>query len=129
MLRRTVLFSLLAAALTVSGCKAGTSVVKAERDQTAGVRMGGILAVQLESNATTGYSWELAAVKDKRIVEEYGKVRYVQANPGLIGVGGYQLFRFKTLKKGETVLDFEYRRPWEKGVAPAKKRSVRVVVN
>lgn len=129
MFRRTVLFLLLAAALTVSGCKAGTSVVKAEQDQTAGVRMGGILAVQLESNATTGYSWELTAIKDKRIVVEYGIARYVYGKPGVVGAGGYQLFRFKPVKRGETVLDFEYRRPWEKGVAAAKKRSVRVVVN
>lgn len=119
----------MAAALAVSGCEAGTSVVKADRDQTAGVRMGGILAVQLESNPTTGYSWEISDVKDKRIVEEYGKERYVLANPGMTGAGGYQLFRFKPLRKGQTVLDFEYRRPWEKDVPAAKKRSVRVVVN
>ena len=36
--------------------------------------------------------------------------------------------RFTLVGKGETVIVFELKRPWEKDVAPADVRSVKVIV-
>jgi predicted secreted protein len=37
-----------------------------------------------------------------------------------VGAGGVEVWRFKAMKAGRQGLQFEYRRPWEKGAPPAK---------
>jgi predicted secreted protein len=50
-----------------------------------------------------------------------GAARYEEhASGGKAGVGGVEVWRFKAMKAGKQGLQFEYRRPWEKG-APAAK--------
>ena len=36
------------------------------------------------------------------------------------GAPGHQSFKFNAISTGNDTIDLEYRRPWEKGVAPAK---------
>src|SRR5574344_1065796 len=71
--------------------------------------------IKLESNPSTGYSWDLSKTVDKSYVKLV-KNSYKQnrCNPRMVGVGGVETFVFKPLKKGSTTIYFEYKRPWEK---------------
>jgi inhibitor of cysteine peptidase len=70
-------------------------------------------SIVLDSNPTTGYSWEA------KFDESYIKLvssNYVP-NPqitGIVGSGGTQNFEFSALQSGETQITFTYARPWEK---------------
>lgn len=121
--------SALLACFAIQGCKAPETVtVRLDGSRTVGVRTGQILALELESNATTGYGWEVADTLNEGIISPYGKPRYILKS-ALLGAGGYHVFRFQPLKKGTAMLKFEYRRPWETGVKPVKAYVIRVVVN
>jgi predicted secreted protein len=45
-----------------------------------------------------------------------------------IGAGGTNIFRFRAEKEGQVTLQFDYRRPWEATVPPAKTLRYDVVV-
>jgi len=72
-----------------------------------------IILIALESNPTTGYSWE--AVYDEtmlELVEEtYELGEY--AKQDVVGTGGTELFRFKALESGEVEITMVYKRTWE----------------
>jgi inhibitor of cysteine peptidase len=85
-----------------------------------GLKTGAVLEVRLESNHTTGYSWIAAPVANPVLMLQ-GRAAYQEnAAGGKVGVGGVEVWRFKAVKAGKQGLQFEYRRPWEKGSPPAK---------
>ncbi len=111
------------------GCAKSREVrVAVEGDTTVGVIEGQMVKIELEANATTGYIWDLEGPFNEEILRQIGKYRYLHKSRR-IGEGGTQLYRFDTLKKGQTKLVFEYKRPWEKEKKPAKKYVVRVIVH
>lgn len=91
------------------------------------VKEGQTLELELESNPTTGYIWEVAFPVNKDILRQERENEFVSRSD-LIGAGGVQIFYFKGIKKGKTELVFEYRRPWEKNKDPARRYVVRVSV-
>jgi inhibitor of cysteine peptidase len=97
--------------------------VKVVTDQMSGdvsLKVGAVLEVRLEANHTTGYSWIAAPVANPVLMRQ-GAARYEEhASGGKAGVGGVEVWRFKAMKAGKQGLQFEYRRPWEKGTPAAK---------
>jgi inhibitor of cysteine peptidase len=70
-------------------------------------------SIVLESNPTTGYSWE------PKFDETYIKLVSASFIPypetsNKVGGGGTQNFEFSALQSGETQITFTYARPWEK---------------
>lgn len=129
MIRNAAACVIVLAALAVPGCKAPEVIdVKIDGDKTVGLRMGQLLRLKLDSNPTTGYSWDIASMDDNGVVRQFGKMRYVREGE-MMGSGGYQLYRITPLKKGTAAVRFEYKRPWEKDTEPVKKHTVRIVVN
>ena len=88
---------------------------------------GQVLEIKLESNPTTGYSWQVSGVKESNVLDQVGKPEY-QSDSNLVGAGGTEKYRFRAMEKGNAELVFEYRRPWEKGKAPARKYVVGLTV-
>ena len=89
---------------------------------------GGTLTVTLESNITTGYSWnETANIGDKLVLQQTGHRYEPPATPAL-GAGGKEVWTINALKAGKSTISMEYRRPFEPGVAPAKTFTLTVVV-
>jgi inhibitor of cysteine peptidase len=93
------------------------------------LNVGAILTLNLESNPTTGYSWQLAKPLDNRLVKLLGH-RYCpqKAAPGVVGSGGIEIWRFKALRAGQTQINLKYCRPWEKGIAPAKTKKIDILI-
>ena len=90
---------------------------------------GQMLEVTLDSNPTTGYSWEVAEVGE-RVLTHIGDAEFQEApkeDEEMVGVGGTETFRFSSAA-GETPLTLVYHRPWEKDVDPLEIFSVQVVV-
>jgi inhibitor of cysteine peptidase len=125
-----IVVSLLTLSAMLAGCGSVDEVVV--RDADAGgqvaLQVGQILAVSLESNPTTGYSWQVTH-SDDAILQQLGEVEFKQAGEeGLVGAGGIETFRFEAVRAGETSLELGYLRPWEEGVSPEKTFTIQVYV-
>ncbi|PYN32541.1 MAG: hypothetical protein DME01_21180, partial [Candidatus Rokuibacteriota bacterium] len=98
--------------VTVSAAQSGTSV-----DLAAGQG----LVVRLPSNPTTGYRWIYVEPKDAVLrVDGPSTFEATQSTGGTVGAGGTEIWKLAPLKPGQQQLRFEYRRPWEQGVAPSQ---------
>lgn len=89
-----------------------------------------VLFIALESNPTTGYSWQVSEI-DQAIFRQVGDAGYkssASGNPPMVGAGGTETFRFEPVSAGNTTLKLVYRRPWEKDVPPIKTYTVQVTV-
>ena len=80
---------------------------------------GGSLAVTLESNPTTGFKWDMASNTDETVLQlvdhKFQPPQAPQGGPPLVGAGGKEVWNFKALKKGTSIISMEYSRPWEGG--------------
>ena len=95
-------------------------------------------SIELEGNPTTGSSWLMVnvdSVKNSSVVEPLnlnkynGSEEYIQdaCKPGLCGVGGRFIFKFKVNNgsgKELPKLLFEYKKPWEKDTPPYGKAEI-----
>jgi len=121
------LIGLILTIFLVVGC---SSTVQAYTDPEVTIDVGAndefVILIALESNPSTGYSWEASYDETRlELVEEtYELGEY--AKQGLVGAGGTELFRFKALKSGEANITMEYKRPWEEEVLEQKVFTVEV---
>jgi inhibitor of cysteine peptidase len=107
---------------------AGVTVVTEQTRGVVNLKAGALLEVRLEANHTTGYSWIAAPVANPVLMMQ-GKAAYQEnAAADKMGAGGVEVWRFKAVKAGKQGLQFEYRRPWEKGSPPAKVVTFSVTV-
>ena len=130
MIRRSawLLAVLGVAMLLMTACAKPQQITLGESDtgRTVEVQAGQSLTVRLPSNATTGFRWTVAS---ERLVKQVGESTYdAPQEPGIVGAGGTETFKFKADSPGSGELKLEYRRPWEKGVAAEKTWSVTVIV-
>jgi inhibitor of cysteine peptidase len=105
---------LLLIAIPLSGCT--TEVIAySDTSQTIDIKTNKefVILIALESNPTTGYSWQASfnTTGLELIEQTYELGDY--AKEGVVGAGGTELFRFKSLKNGTFTITFDYQRPWE----------------
>jgi inhibitor of cysteine peptidase len=84
------------------------------------------LILSLESNPTTGYTWEVETPENP-ILEQNGDPEYT-SNSSLIGSSGKLTFVFTAIKSGQQTLILDYHRTFEVGVAPLQVFQVNVTV-
>ena len=87
---------------------------------------GDTLTVELESNPTTGYRWQIADA-GKNGVLKAESVEFLAPETDRCGAPGREKLSFVPAAAGETTLRLVYVRPWEKDQPPA--RSFRVTVS
>jgi inhibitor of cysteine peptidase len=90
------------------------------------INTGDYLEIVLEGNPTTGYIWELLA-GDNKILPPQGDYKY-KTSRKLVGSGGKFFFSFRGIAAGKTKLQFIYRRPFEKNIAPIKTFTINVTI-
>jgi predicted secreted protein len=73
-------------------------------------KVGEDFGVELKSNPTTGYRWELAEVPPGLELLDAG---FAPAERGGLGSGGTQRFRLRASAPGQYVLSFRLKRSWE----------------
>lgn len=91
------------------------------------VQPGDQIAVTVPGNPTTGYTWELAAIRVD-ILEPELEPEYVKDST-LPGAGGKLTFRFTARSQGYTKVILAHRRTWEKDMPPVKTFEITMDVN
>ena len=78
------------------------------------VHTGDVIRIVLESNITTGYSWENADKVDKDILALDSDDYVSDPNPEeMDGVGGNTVIVYRALKPGKTKVELVYSQSWE----------------
>lgn len=80
-------------------------------DWTGEVVTGQTLALTLESNPTTGFSW--AAAQDQELFDVQELYAAQPQSQPVSGSGGWQTFLLTPKRAGTARVTFTYRRPWE----------------
>lgn len=111
-----------------SGNASDSVVIDAHADSETRLQRGELLAIALDSNASTGYAWEI--VEDGGPVLEPAPVpaSTAPAAPPMPGAGGTSRWRYRAVQTGTATLRLVYRRSWEQGVEPIRTETYRVVV-
>ena len=91
------------------------------------IAAGGSLTVTLDSNATTGYSWQLMGISDNTVLEKTNNV-YEAPTSGLMGASGKEVWTFQALRAGKATVTMEYGQPWTGGQKDANNFVLTVVV-
>ena len=89
--------------------------------------VGQTINITLDSNATTGYKWNLVTSPDAQVLK-FLSSRYNAPIGGGVGAGGKEVWKFQTTGRGTTSLKLAYFRPFEPNTPPAKEFSATVVV-
>ena len=112
----------------IAGCGAkGLKLNEAGNDGQVTIGVGEKLVIALESNPSTGYTWEISEL-DTTSLEQVGDIEFVSANPGLLGAGGMQTLTLIARQPGQTTVKLVYHRPWEKDVQPLKTYTVTLTI-
>jgi inhibitor of cysteine peptidase len=113
--------ALVAAAMLFAACgdDGGTTIELDAGDSLSelSLEVGDQLDVSLESNPTTGYSWELGPLPEGL---ELVSSEFEEPGGSLVGAPGVQLFVFDVVGAGSGILRFEYVRVFDDPVVPAE---------
>lgn len=114
---------------SASAAAATNKVVISEKDdgKTISVTEGSNVSIELNGNITTGYSWSVTTVSGKSAKQD-GKVTYDDGPGNALGRPGRFFAKFNTATVGDTKVNMEYKRPWEKKTLAAKTFSVTIRV-
>ena len=85
------------------------------------------LEITLESNSSTGFSWQLIHISDTSVLQQESH-RYEQAPSPMPGAPGVEVWTFRALQAGTSALLMEYSQPWEGGIKGARTFSLTVNV-
>ena len=111
---KKLLVLVLAATLIITSLVAGCNSearTYIDQEKEISVSVDEEFLVALDSNPTTGYSWEVS-YDDTLLSLDYEEYSSEKCE-GLVGAGGTQYFAFKALKAGETKIETVYKRSWE----------------
>ena len=95
--------------------------------QTIKAARGEKFSIVLDSNATTGYSWQPAPQAANHVVTLTARA-YDAPGTNLAGAGGRERLTFQAKSAGTEKLTLHYLRPWEKNAAPAREVTFTIVV-
>ena len=129
LMRTFVVMSFFMVMALFSGCGAkGANLTETDNGKQNTVKPGDVITLTLNSNPTTGYSWQVMEI-DNAVLAQQGDPEYKQASgtEGLVGAGGTETFHFKASGAGSVTLKLGYMRPWE-SVPPVDVFTIQVVV-
>ncbi len=127
LLNRAGRFLAVSALLLAAAASAGKLIDVSDPDDGGTVRMnpGDTLRVRLHATPGTGYSWTVDKI-DAAMLAESAPRKFVPPPKQIPGAEGHDVFEFRAAQAGRASLELKYVRPWEKGVAPARKFKIKV---
>jgi inhibitor of cysteine peptidase len=124
----TLLLTVLALSFLASGAVAAQDTTDvAYNGPVKIVKVNKEFIIALPSNPTTGYSWMAHFDPDYIKLVNSTYIPYPTRH-GIVGSGGIQIFLFKAIKPGKTVITMEYQRPWAETVPPIKEARYNVII-
>jgi predicted secreted protein len=97
---------------SVAGC-VGEVKTYTDSGQTIDIGVGQEFVIALGSNRTTGYGWQESY--DENMLRLVEKTYEEETEEDVVGAGGIEYFRFRTLEAGETEITLVYKQAWEGG--------------
>lgn len=91
------------------------------------VQAGQMFALKFITSPGTGYSWELAAPLDEKMLVIL-ETRNEASDSSLPGASEYEFWTCRALAAGQAEIKLKYVRFWEKGTEPHKKHMFKVQV-
>ncbi len=88
-----------------------TRFIASDSGKTVSIAREQILSVVLDSNASTGFVWNLVLEPDPALLAFESQEYATQGNAP--GAGGIETWEFKAVGVGMTNLKLQYFRPWE----------------
>ncbi|MCC7161812.1 MAG: protease inhibitor I42 family protein [Anaerolineae bacterium] len=87
------------------------------------LKAGDTMTVQLASNPSTGYSWQVIS-DNAAVLEQVGEPQFdLGSKTPMPGAGGTETFTFRAVGAGTTTLTLLYSRPWERGTKPTPQNT------
>jgi inhibitor of cysteine peptidase len=118
LLTLSVVLILVAGSLLAAGCR-GKVQTYTDPGQRINVGTNQEFVIALNSNPTTGYDWE-ENYDDSMLILAGKEYRVGEKAAGLVGAGGTQYYRFRSVGSGSTEITLSYKRPWEEEVLERK---------
>ncbi len=117
--------------LAFAGCgkKAEPAPTTEETSESVTVSAGQNFTITLDSNQTTGFTWQLAQALDASLVQYVGKDYVAPTDTSLVGAPGEEVWQFQALKEGTTTIVLQYSQAWDTATPPAKKHTVNLTIN
>ncbi len=112
--------------ILLAGCTKRVKLDAAMSGSSIEIEEGELVVLELASNPTTGYDWDLIEI-DPAILSQVGDVDY-KADSMLIGSGGVNTYIFEAVASGSTRLKLIYRRSWEIDAPPMQTFEVGIIV-
>jgi inhibitor of cysteine peptidase len=103
------------------------AAAQAEESKPVAATVGKEFKITLQCNPTTGYQWVLAKAPDEKLAKLL-RSEFKRPNSKLVGVGGEMRWTFQALAEGQTQMELNYIRLWEKGVKPAQTTNFVIVI-
>ena len=91
------------------------------------IEIGDKIHVKLCSNLSTGFKWGYDMTEDNVLKEE--DYDFEEPVSGVTGAPGKEAWTFEAIGKGTTVINIEYRQPWQGDVEPQWKYGITIVVD
>ena len=85
------------------------ALTAADTGSTLSVGPGDEIVVTLESNATTGFAWQLETEPASEILDTVSS-KYLAPDTELVGAGGEEVWRFVAIGEGTTHVEMRYAR-------------------
>jgi inhibitor of cysteine peptidase len=92
--------------------------------ETIHVQVGHQFTIKLESNMTAGYQWQLANPIDKNKLKLISSEFKIADSREKVGTPGMQIWIIESLVPGQSSIEFQNVRPWEKSVKPVKTKKI-----
>lgn len=110
------------------GTRAATiQLTQPDSGSTVNAESGDRMVIQLPSNASTGYTWDIDEIDRQALA--YVENVYQDPQNGLVGQEGVQKITFEAVERGESELVLKYWRPQEGDSSIADRFTVTIVVN
>ena len=90
-----------------------------EAFNTISVKKGETFTVELDSNPSTGYGWDLQLTAGKASLVKQDFRSSTPPGSMICGAGGTEIYTYKAEEMGTIELNADYKRSWEKN-PPAK---------
>ena len=117
--------------LSLSSCVAtGKTLTEENNGDNLNLEINDVIDIKLKSNPTTGYGWILSEETDDSMIS-LNNSEFVESEKDkeLVGAGGHEIFSFKAISKGKTIIILNYERPWEEEVEPIETFEITISID
>lgn len=122
-----VIITLSVLGLVLAGCTSSTKTFRSQ-GETIEARVGDQFQIELDANASTGFSWELAEPLNADVLKKVGNEYRDAGAGGAVGAPGTDVWTFEAVGPGEVEIKLKYFRPWEPAAKPVDEKTFNVKV-